>query len=144
MSLSIFTLSAHKVASCLAWGDTATRNCQYCDTPRYKDVESLTPHQEMGIVSVGAALSEMLLDDEVREMMGYRHIATQNHEAGVYSDIFDGAIYRDVYLNERNLFKLPADIGLLLYLDGFPSKHSPRNSLAIIHCIVMNFDPSLR
>ena len=126
-------------------GDTTTRNCQYCDTPRYKDVELLTPHQEMGIVSVGAALSnKMLLDDEVRGMMDYRHIATQNHEAGVYNDIFDGVIYRDVYLNERNLFKSPADIGILLYLDGFPSKHSPRNSLAIIHCIVMNFDPSLR
>lgn len=60
-------------------GVTTTRNCKYCDTPSYKDVELLTPHQEMGIVSVGAALSEMLLDDEVREMMDYGHSATQNH-----------------------------------------------------------------
>ena len=46
----------------------------------------------MGTVSVGAALSEMFLNEEVREMMNYRHIATENYEAGVYKDIFDGAI----------------------------------------------------
>jgi hypothetical protein len=58
----------------------------------------------MEIVVVGAALSVMLLNEEIREMMDYRHIATENHEAGVYKNIFDGTIYHNIYLNKRNLF----------------------------------------
>jgi hypothetical protein len=54
------------------------------------------------IVSVGAPLSEMILNDEVREMMDYHHIATENHETGVYKNLFDRPIfYRNTYLNER-------------------------------------------
>jgi hypothetical protein len=57
----------------------------------------------MGTVSVGAALSEILLNEKIREMMDYRHIATENYKAGVYKDIFDEAIYHNIYLNERAL-----------------------------------------
>jgi hypothetical protein len=57
----------------------------------------------MGTVSIGAALSEMLLNETIRKMMDYRHIATKNYEAGIYKDIFDGAIYRSIYLNEKAL-----------------------------------------
>jgi hypothetical protein len=38
-------------------------------------------------------------------MMDYRHIATENHVAGVYKNIFYGAIYRNTYLNERILLQ---------------------------------------
>jgi hypothetical protein len=55
----------------------------------------------MGIVSVGASLSEMLLNDEIRETINYYHIATENYETGVYKNIFDGVIYRNIYLNEK-------------------------------------------
>jgi hypothetical protein len=56
----------------------------------------------MGIVSIGAALSEMLLNDEIREIIDYCHTSTtKNYEAGVYKDISDGAIYRNIYLNKR-------------------------------------------
>lgn len=67
-------------------------NCQYCKTVRYKNPELFTRSQEMEIVSVGATLSEMLSNDEIREMMNYHHIATENNEAGVYKNVFDGAI----------------------------------------------------
>ena len=76
-------------------------NCQYCEIARNKNSELFAPSQEMEIVSVGAPLSEVLLNDEVREMMNYHHTATENHEAGVYKSIFDEAIYRNIYLNER-------------------------------------------
>jgi hypothetical protein len=46
-------------------------NCQYCETARYKNPELFTLSQEMEVVSVGAPLSEMLSNDEVREMMNY-------------------------------------------------------------------------
>jgi hypothetical protein len=59
----------------------------------------------MGIVSVCAALFEILLNEKIREMMDYRHIATENHIAGVYKNIFYGAIYRNIYLNERTLLQ---------------------------------------
>ena len=52
----------------------------------------------MGMVSVGAALSEILLNEEIRAMMDYRHITTKNYEAGAYKNIFDGAIYHNIYL----------------------------------------------
>jgi hypothetical protein len=55
----------------------------------------------MEVVSVGAPLSAILSNDEVREMMNYHHIATENNEAGVYKNTFDGAIYCSIYLNER-------------------------------------------
>ena len=76
-------------------------NCQYCETARYKNPELFARSQEMEVVSVGAPLSAMLSNDEVREMMNYHHIATENNEARVYKNIFDGAIYRNIYLNER-------------------------------------------
>ena len=78
-------------------------NCQYCGTARYKNPELFAPSQEMEIVSVGTPLSEVLLNDEVREIMNYRHTATENHEVGVYKNIFDEAIYRNIYLNERKV-----------------------------------------
>jgi hypothetical protein len=78
-------------------------NCQYCETARYKNPELFAPSQEMEIVSIGAPLFEVLLNDEVREMMNYHHTATKKHEAGVYKNIFDEAIYRNIYLNERKL-----------------------------------------
>ena len=71
--------------------------------PRYKNSERFIPNQEIGTVSVDASLSEMLLNEKIRELMDYRHIATENYEAGVYKGIFDGAIYRNIYLNERAL-----------------------------------------
>ena len=37
--------------------------------------------------------------------MDYCHMATENHVAGVYKDIFYGAIYRNIYLNERTLLQ---------------------------------------
>jgi hypothetical protein len=35
--------------------------------------------------------------------MNYHHTATKKHEAGVYKNIFDEAIYCNIYLNERKL-----------------------------------------
>jgi hypothetical protein len=81
--------------------DATIMNCQYCKTAIYKNPKLFALSQKMDIISVGAHLSEMLLSDEVREMMNYHHTATKNHEAGVYKNIFDGAIYRNIYLNER-------------------------------------------
>ena len=98
----------------------------------------------MGIVSVGAALSEMLLNEKIRALMNYRHIATKNHETGAYKDIFDGDIYHNIYMNQRNLFVSSKDVAVIIFADGFPSKYLPGKSLAIIHCIVMNFGPSVR
>ena len=55
----------------------------------------------MEIASVGAPLFEILLNDEIKEIINYHHIATENHEAGVYKSIFDGATYRNIYLNKK-------------------------------------------
>ena len=65
-------------------------NCQYCETHRYINPGLFTPNQEIGIVLVGVALSEVFLNEEIRKMMDYCHIATENHETGVYKDTFDG------------------------------------------------------
>ena len=81
--------------------DATTMSCHYCKTARHKNSEVFAPSQEMEIISVGAPLSQVLLNDEVREMMNYHHTATENHEAGVYKNICYGAIYRNIYLNER-------------------------------------------
>ena len=83
--------------------DATTMNCQYCEIARYKNPELFAPSQEMEIVSVGAPLFEVLLNDQVREIMNYYHTVTENHEVGVYRNIFDEAIYRNIYLNKRKV-----------------------------------------
>ncbi|KAG0731154.1 hypothetical protein G6F23_015589 [Rhizopus arrhizus] len=46
----------------------------------------------MAVVSVGAALAQMMLDEDKRELFKYRAEQDCTHEDGVYRDIFDGKI----------------------------------------------------
>ena len=103
----------------------------------------LTPNQLVSIVSVGAALTEFLLDDETRELFNYRSDYVNNiREDGIYRDLMDGAAYKS--LEAKGLFQNPEDIAVMLFVDGFPLPDKPTHSLTIVNCLIVNLDPSIR
>lgn len=100
--------------------------------------------QQMAVVSVGAALAQMMLDEDKRELFKYRAEQDCTHEDGVYRDIFDGKIYQDFLSSQQQLFQDDSDIGIVLFVDGFQPKIQTGSTLTIIHCLVMNLSPSYR
>ncbi|KAG0810270.1 hypothetical protein G6F18_013619 [Rhizopus arrhizus] len=66
----------------------------------------------MAVVSVGAALAQMMLDEDKRELFKYRAEQDCTHEDGVYRDIFDGKIYRLRFADETFARKLDKIIGV--------------------------------
>ncbi|KAG0776054.1 hypothetical protein G6F21_013753 [Rhizopus arrhizus] len=69
--------------------------------------------QQMAVVSVGAALAQMMLDEDKRELFKYRAEQDCTHEDGVYRDIFDGKIYQDFFSSQQQLFQDDSDIGIV-------------------------------
>lgn len=133
-----------------------------CQLPRYRKHEqalalrqagvdlndesfpSFVAVQQMAVVSVGAALAQMMLDEDKRELFKYRAEQDCTHEDGVYRDIFDGKVYQDFLFNQQQLFQDDSDIGIVLFVDGFQPKVQTGSTLTIIHCLVMNISPSYR
>lgn len=118
-----------------------------CRENRYKEGTN-EPQQMMTCVSVGAALAELLFDDEARNLFQYKSDADsvndeamENSNSLKYTDIFSGKAYRNLYrsgLINRN------DICVIMYVDGFQHQHKNNHTLTMIHCIVMSLDPSVR
>lgn len=114
--------------------------CNYCGENRYESEISLQPVSSMKMISIGDYLSNMLCNEEARNMFLYR----SNREAknNVYQDIFDGDIYKS--LKKQNLFNNNSDIALALFVDGFTTQRKGKRTMTIIHCIIFNVDPSSR
>lgn len=76
----------------------------------------------MSVASVGAALAQMLMDDEIRPLFGCRaDFDSQDYPVDQYLDIFSGRVYKNYLSN--GLFQNPDDIGLMIVVDGFSPKH---------------------
>ncbi|KAG0737340.1 hypothetical protein G6F24_017988 [Rhizopus arrhizus] len=87
----------------------------------------------------------MLFDDYKRELFNYRSEFDQNvHCDGIYKDVFDGQVYRNLLLNERQLFRNQGDIALMLVVDGFVPRHNQTVTLTVVTCYIMNIDPAYR
>lgn len=105
----------------------------------------LKPVQQVSVVSVGASLAQMLLDDFKRDLFNYRYEFDQNiRQDGYFQDIFDGKVYRDLLVQQRGLFQNTNDIALMLVVDGFALKHKSKATLTIVTCYILNIDPSHR
>ncbi|KAG1362900.1 hypothetical protein G6F61_014068 [Rhizopus arrhizus] len=97
----------------------------------------------MSVASVGAALAQMLMDDEIRSLFGYRaDFDSQDYPVDQYLDIFSGRVYKNYLSN--GLFQNPDDIGLMIVVDGFSPKHHASTSMTSVVCYVMNLDPAER
>ncbi|KAG0733187.1 hypothetical protein G6F57_018596 [Rhizopus arrhizus] len=59
--------------------------------------------QQMAVVSVGAALAQMILDEDKRELFKYRAEQDCTHEDGVYRDIFDAKDSNRKHINNHPL-----------------------------------------
>jgi hypothetical protein len=100
----------------------------------------LKPKQQMTVGSIGAALAEMMFDSEFKQDMDYK--ANFVDEAGIYKDVFSGAVYDD--LTRRGVSTNKDDIFVIIYIDGFKNKNVQKYSETFIECLVMNTDPSYR
>ena len=109
-----------------------------CKEKRFKD-NSKVSRKIMPCVSIGEALTQMLLDDDNRELFDYK--PTFNLDDNQLVDIFSGQdfkrLHRKGVIGEK-------DICLVMYVDGFQNKHKPGHSQTMIHSIIMNLDPSVR
>ncbi|EIE92392.1 hypothetical protein RO3G_17263 [Rhizopus delemar RA 99-880] len=97
----------------------------------------------MAVVSVGAALAQMMLDEDKRELFKYRAEQDCTHEDGVYRDIFDGKVYQDFLFNQQQLFQDDSDIGIVLHtrhhmitLAIIPGPSKPDNIMSFLRPIV--------
>lgn len=117
-----------------------------CQKPRFVDQVSGSvpkPVASVSVASVGAALAQMLMDDELRPLFGYRaDFDNQNYPDDQYLDIFNGRVYKNYLSN--GLFQNPDDIGLMIVVDGFSPKHHLTTSMTSVVCYVMNLDPAER
>lgn len=105
----------------------------------------LKPQQQVSVVSIGASLAQMLLDDVKRGLFEYRANFDEHiHQDRCYQDIFDGNVYRNLLRGQRRLFQNDSDIALMLVVDGFAPKHKPKATLTVVTCYIMNIDPSER
>ncbi|KAG1457474.1 hypothetical protein G6F56_006598 [Rhizopus delemar] len=100
--------------------------------------------KQLKMVSIGQKLAHLWPNKEVREAMKYRYsnstsTGTDNSET-VYNDIHDGKTYKE---QKNGHLKNKFDIGVVINVGGFTSNVSSE-SMHIIKCIIMNFDPSIR
>lgn len=135
-------------------------SCEHCSSPRYKnhnqasslsaqsvDLDAdnapvLQPQQLLSMASVASGLGELLLDDQFREDIKYKHqFGDPANDSEELQDIFSGSVYKD--LRDQGVVQ-KNDLCLLIMVDGFQNKLSPKNSSGLIHCMVMNASPDKR
>ncbi|PHZ07181.1 uncharacterized protein RHIMIDRAFT_242948, partial [Rhizopus microsporus ATCC 52813] len=115
-------------------------SCEYCGERRYEDEDLKEPVASMKLLSVGDYVSNMLAKEDTRQMFKYR--STRDTEINVYKDIFDGDVYKD--LVNKGFFDGELDVALALFVDGFTTQHKGKRTMTIIHCVILNVDPSSR
>ncbi|KAL7309269.1 hypothetical protein PS15m_011378 [Mucor circinelloides] len=94
------------------------------------------------MASVASALGELLLDDQFREEIKYKHqFDNPGNDSEALQDIFSGSVYRN--LRDQGVVQ-KNDLCLLIMVDGFQNKLSPKNSSALVYCMVMNASPDKR
>lgn len=102
------------------------------------------PVQKLAVVSVGAALAQLMINDDKISLFDYRKSLPPFDEAErVYRDIWDGQLIRNM-ISEGQCFSNENDIGLLLFVDGFEPKNINNHTMTIVHCLIMSIDPSNR
>lgn len=114
--------------------------CNYCGEHRFEFDDSEVPAATMKLISIGDYISNMLANEETRKMFMYR--TTREEEPEVYQDIFDGDVYKN--LKQQGFFDGDLDIALALFVDGFTTQRKGKRTMTIVHCLILNVDPSSR
>ncbi|EPB92157.1 hypothetical protein HMPREF1544_00982 [Mucor circinelloides 1006PhL] len=128
---SLLRSKSHNQARCL--------NAQFVDLDA-DNAPVLQPQQTLSMALVASsALGELLLYDQFREEIKYK---LQFDDPGSHSDalqeIFSGSVYRN--LCDQGVVQKNA-LCLLIMVDGFQNKLSPKNASVLVHRIVMNASP---
>ncbi|KAF1802029.1 hypothetical protein V8B55DRAFT_1594202 [Mucor lusitanicus] len=87
------------------------------------------------MASVTAALGKLLIDNQFRQDIKYKHqFADPANDNDELQDIFSGSVYRD--LRNREVIQ-KNDFCLLMMVDGFQNKKSLKNASTLVHCMMM-------
>lgn len=99
------------------------------------DTSVLKPQQILSMASVTAALGKLLIDNQFRQDIKYKHqFADPANDNDELQDIFSGSVYRD--LRNREVIQ-KNDFCLLMMVDGFQNKKSLKNASTLVHCMMM-------
>ena len=121
-------------------GDNDDDKCTFCKQGRYMDAAKTVPVEKMKMISVGDYLAAMLAKDDVRETLRYR--VDRESEAGVYTDVFDGNVYKKH--RQEGKFEGDLDVAMALFVDGFTHQKKGKTTKTIVHALIYNVDPSMR
>ncbi|KAG1452576.1 hypothetical protein G6F56_007781 [Rhizopus delemar] len=110
--------------------------CPICKKPRNGKIVKMA--------CIGQKPANLLSNADMRQMLKERkndreEPRTEEGEK-VYGGYFDGEVYSEL---KKTYFQGEYDIGVSLHIDGYQSKNSTE-TMCIINCIIMNFDPSIR
>ena len=94
----------------------------------------------MKIISIGDHLAGMLSNPKTRDMFSYR--TDRLEEQGVYKDVFDGQVYKD--LKKDGQFEGELDIAVALFVDGFVHQKKGKRLKTIVHALIYKIEPSER
>ena len=119
--------------------DDSDDSCKFCKKGRYSADEKKKA-QTMKIISIGDHLAGMLSNPKTRDMFSYR--TDRLEEQGVYKDVFDGQVYKD--LKKDGQFEGELDIAVALFVDGFVHQKKGKQSKTIVHALIYNIEPSER
>ena len=103
----------------------------------------LVPRRQVSYTSIKQALTELYVNDDNLEMLGYGHdFMTEELETNdSYKDIFSGKNFRHL-LKEKVVH--PNTICLVLFVDGYQHKNMQKAHQVLINCLVMNIHPEHR
>lgn len=110
--------------------------CPICKKPRNGKIVKMA--------RIGQKLANLLSNSDMRQMLKEGRSAREEPQTEegekIYGDYFDGEVYSEL---KKTHFQGEYDIGVSLHIDGYQSKDSTE-TMCIINCIIMNFDPSIR
>ncbi|KAL0143213.1 C2H2-type zinc finger transcription factor [Mucor lusitanicus] len=98
--------------------------------------------REIRMLSLGETMARMVANEETLDLLQYP--SKFQHKQKVYKDFFSGSVYQD--LSKSDLCK-NADLNIFygLYIDSYVNTSVSKNThFTVIHCLVFNFEPSLR
>ncbi|SAL96359.1 hypothetical protein [Absidia glauca] len=121
--------------------DDDLQNCQYCPEPRPRISRSSgVPESYVSIASISDIIATKFHNPLTRSQLVHR--STRQIEVDKMTDIFDGAVYKNMV--ERGCFGSPYDVAITLGIDGFSPFNKGLFQATIVNTIIMNIDPKDR
>ncbi|SAM00074.1 hypothetical protein [Absidia glauca] len=115
--------------------------CRYCAEPRPRVSRSSGISESyVSVASISDIVASKLYHPLTLSQLLHR--STRQTEVDKMTDIFDGAVYKDMV--KRGCFDSPYDVAITLGIDGFSPFNKGLFQAIIVNMIIMNTDPKDR